>query len=148
MNTENIDFDIEFVFLDVSEFPFPEQYTREWILGLIKQEGKTPGMLNFIFCTDAYLIEINKRFLKHDEFTDIVTFDYSEDFDNISGDIYISIDRVKENAKRFEASFDIELHRVLAHGVLHIVGFKDKELNEKKIMTQKENQYLELIDFL
>jgi rRNA maturation RNase YbeY len=148
LDLENFDFTIDFIFLDITKFPFPEKHTREWILQLINTEGKVPGILNFIFCTDSFLLDINKQYLDHDEYTDIVTFDYSKEFNNVSGDVYISIERIEENAQSFNNEFIDELHRVLAHGVLHIIGYKDKNTSDKKIMTEKENHYLRLIDFL
>ncbi len=138
---------ITFVFQDIDLFPFPEDKFRKWIFDVINSERKTPGMLNYILCSDAYLLEMNKTYLSHDTLTDIITFDYSEDFGDISGDIFISIERVEENAKQFEVEFIHELSRVLAHGVLHICGYKDKTTRQKQTMREKENHYLELIDF-
>lgn len=141
-------YSIEFAFNKISEFPFPEDDIRKWILAIIHNEKKIPGEINFIFCDDDFIYEINKQYLDHDTFTDIITFDYSEDFGNISGDIYISVDRVKENAGQFKVSFLEELARVVAHGILHIIGYKDKSSEEARIMRGKENDYLQIIDFL
>lgn len=141
-------YSIEFAFNKISEFPFPEENIRKWILAIIHNENKVPGELNFIFCDDDFIYEINKKYLDHDTFTDIITFDYSEDFGNISGDIYMSMDRVQDNANQYDVSFLEELARVIAHGVLHIIGYKDKTAEETRIMREKENDYLQIIDFL
>lgn len=117
---------------------------KSWIVQTIELEKNVLGDLNYIFCSDTYLHKINLEYLKHDTFTDIITFDYSEN-KNISGDIFISIDRIKENANKFKQSFDNELNRVLIHGVLHLLGYKDKSLTDKKIMRAKEDFYLSLL---
>jgi probable rRNA maturation factor len=139
---------IEFIFQDVNEFPFPDNNFRKWIFNIIVNEKKEPGFLNYIFCSDDYLLKVNQEYLNHDTLTDIITFDYSEDFGNISGDIFISIDRIKENSILYNVDFLIELARILGHGVLHICGYKDKTRTQKAIMRSKENHYLDLIDFL
>ncbi len=95
--------------------------------------------LNYIFCDDAYLLQINKQFLNHDTLTDIITFDLSDSDDVLSGEIYISTDRVKENADKFGVSYNEELHRVIFHGALHLCGFKDKSGADKKIMREQED---------
>lgn len=119
---------------------------RSWIQNSIIQMGKTPGEINYVFCSNPYILEINKKFLNHDYTTDIITFDYSEQ-SLINGEIYISIDEVKENAKHFKVSFQDELHRVLIHGVLHLAGFKDKSASDQKIMRSQEDYYLSLRTF-
>lgn len=120
-----------------------KQNLRRWIGDTIKAEGyKKIGELNFIFCDDAYLLEINKQYLDHDTYTDIVTFDSSEDEDTIAGDIFISVERTAENAAKFSVSERDELHRVIIHGVLHLCGFLDKDKVDKERMTAKENEYL------
>ena len=111
---------------------------------LIEDQNKEEGELNLVFCSDEYLLEINKKHLNHDYYTDIITFDYSEE-NKISGDLLISIDRVKENAKTFSVSFIHELNRVVIHGVLHLCGYKDKTEEEKKQMRNLENKYLKTI---
>ncbi len=108
---------------------------------LIENENKKEGEINFIFCSDNYLLDMNKTYLKHDYFTDVITFDYCEN-EILSGDIFISIDRIKENAKLYNVSFNQELHRVMIHGLLHLVGYNDKTDEEQKEMTDKENEYL------
>lgn len=116
---------------------------RTWIADTIKSEGfKRIGELSFIFCSDEYLLEINEQYLNHDTYTDIVTFDSSEDEAVIAGDIFISVERIRENASKFGVSERDEMHRVIIHGVLHLCGFMDKEKEEKDLMTAKENEYL------
>lgn len=99
--------------------------------------------MSYIFVSDEKLLEVNKQFLSHDYYTDIITFDYVED-NVISGDIYISIDRIKENAKKFNVTFDNELHRVIIHGVLHLLGYKDHNPKDEKQMRKEENEALQL----
>ena len=120
-----------------------KQKLRQWIATTVANEGGgRVGELNFIFCSDAYLLEINKKYLDHDTYTDIVTFDSSEKDGVIAGDIFISIDRTKENASKFDVSERDELHRVIIHGVLHLCGYLDKKKEDKALMTEKENEYL------
>jgi probable rRNA maturation factor len=116
---------------------------RNWVRSILAQEGKRFGDISYVFCTDAYLLKMNIEYLKHDTLTDIITFDYSEN-GKLAGDIFISIERVIENAKSFSVSVDEELARVLAHGVLHLSGFKDKKPDDKKLMRTKEDFYLRL----
>ena len=118
---------------------------RKWLKNVIQQEGLTLGEINYIFCTDSALLEINEEFLDHHDYTDIITFSLSENFNIIRGEIYISIDRVKENSIINKVSFYNELSRVLVHGVLHLVGFDDHTKQEKKIMRSKEDYYLDLL---
>ena len=99
--------------------------------------------LNYVFCTDDYLLEMNKQYLSHNTFTDIITFDLSESKDALMGEVYISVDRVRENAEKFEVSYNDELHRVLFHGALHLCGFKDKKEADQKIMRKNENSCIE-----
>jgi rRNA maturation RNase YbeY len=114
---------------------------KRFIEYIFKKEKKQLSSLNYIFCSDKKLLEINQSFLNHDFFTDIITFDLSED-ENICAEIYISVDRVKENSKTLKASFTSELHRVLFHGVLHLCGYKDKTKAEKQKMREKEEYYI------
>jgi rRNA maturation RNase YbeY len=116
---------------------------RKWINATILSEDKTPGDINYIFCSDRYLLELNRSALDHDYYTDIITFDYCEG-ELISGDLFISIDRVEDNAKDIGTAFIDELHRVMIHGVLHLCGYKDKSQKEEKIMREKEDYYLNL----
>ena len=117
--------------------------TSNWIQRCLEKENRAIRSLNFVFCTDVNLRRRNIRYLNHHTFTDIITFDQSED-QLIEGEIYISIDRVKENAINFNVSFEDELHRVIIHGVLHLVGYGDKTKSEKTLMRKKEDAYLSL----
>jgi rRNA maturation RNase YbeY len=112
-----------------------------WIEKSIEKEKRIPGDINIIICSDDYLYEMNINYLKHDTFTDIITFDYSEE-NSVSGDLFISIERVRENAKKFSGRVENELHRVIIHGILHLCGYDDKTDEEKGKMRQKENDYL------
>lgn len=113
----------------------------QWISSSITDEGFKEGELNYIFCSDDYLLELNIKHLKHNTLTDVISFDYTMG-KLISGDIFISIDRVKENAKLFDVSFNDELHRVIIHGILHYCGYNDKSKEDKILMRSKENYYL------
>jgi probable rRNA maturation factor len=115
---------------------------RNWIRDSLKHEGQKLKELNFIFCSDAYLLEINEKFLRHSTYTDIITFDTSEGDGFIHGDIFISIERVFDNAAKYRVNKTDELHRVMIHGVLHLAGYGDKSKAAKEIMTAKENEYL------
>ena len=117
---------------------------KSFIEKLFKREKKQLLNLNYIFCSDDYLLEINKQYLKHDFYTDIITFGLSEPNEPISAEIYISVDRVKENARQFNTSFKREMHRVLFHGALHLCGYKDKKKEEVLLMRQMEEKYLNL----
>ena len=114
---------------------------RNWVNSILQGEGKRLGDIVFVFCSDDYLTSLNEKFLNHDTLTDIITFDYSEK-DKLSGDICISIERVRENSVNFNTSFDEELGRVMAHGILHLAGYKDKRPNDQVLMRHKEDQYL------
>ncbi|MDP2890961.1 MAG: rRNA maturation RNase YbeY [Bacteroidota bacterium] len=131
----------------IEDVPAPKIQKRKitsWIKETVISEGKTLGDISFVFCSDDYLLEVNKQYLNHDYFTDIITFDYVED-GVISGDIFISCDRVKENASAFKTGFENELLRIVIHGVLHLLGYKDKSKKDKLLMTQKEDFYLALL---
>jgi rRNA maturation RNase YbeY len=117
---------------------------KAWLKDAAKAEGFTIGELNYIFCSDAYLLDINQKYLGHDTLTDIVTFDNSEDPKMIEGDIFISIERVRENAIKFDTE-DSELKRVMVHGLLHLAGYKDKDKAQKELMRNKENEHLKNI---
>jgi len=136
----NSDFEILFHTESISFSLVNEEAIRLWILDTISNEDKANGNLNFIFCNDEYLHKINLEHLNHDTYTDIITFQLR--YDRIEGDIFISIDRVKENAELFKVSFDKELMRVIIHGVLHLIGYKDKSPDEVQLMRQKEDFYL------
>lgn len=119
-----------------------QSHVESWIADTAKAENSAAGDINIILCHDDYIVEINKEYLNHDYATDIITFDNSTP-EAISGELFISIDTVKENAKRFETDFESELHRVIIHGVLHLLGYKDKSDEEQAEMTRKEDLYLE-----
>jgi rRNA maturation RNase YbeY len=115
--------------------------TTNWLKSVIFNYQKVVGEISFIFCTDSQLLEINKTYLKHFYFTDVITFNYNLN-KVINGDIYISVDRISENAHIFGVSFENELYRVMVHGVLHLLGFKDKTKDEEKKMRELENFHL------
>lgn len=116
---------------------------RSWLTNLIQSEGLVLGEVNIIFTSDPYLLAMNKQYLQHDYYTDVITFDYSEN-KLISGDVFISIDMVRTNAKTFKNRYLDEVWRVCAHGVLHLCGYVDKETEDKVLMTSKEDYYLSL----
>ena len=132
---------INFYYEDVSDLHLNKKKLRDWFKFSIKAEGKKVGEISFIFCSDSYLLDMNKQYLDHDYYTDIITFDYVQD-GIISGDIYISVDRISENADIFQVSFEEELNRIMIHGVMHLCGYADKLESEKLLMTQKEDYYL------
>ncbi len=140
MDNEKIIFNYEEIDFSLQE----EKLIIDWINKTVLEEKKQLGDISYIFCSDKYLLNINKQYLNHDYFTDIVTFDYTED-NSISGDIFISIDTIEENRKKFKTTFDNELHRVIIHGILHLVGYNDKTDEEQKVMTEKENYYLSIL---
>ncbi len=131
---------LNFYFEKIEPFTI-EKSIEDWIEKTILIEEKKAGDISFIFCSNDYLLSINKEYLNHHYYTDVITFDYVED-DLISGDIFISTEMVEENAQEFNVSFQNELNRVMIHGVLHLIGYKDKTESEKKLMTKKEDQYL------
>ena len=122
-----------------------EEQLTNWVVNCIESNAFKVGEINYIFCDDAYLHKLNVEFLEHDTLTDIISFDNTMG-KLISGDIFISVDRVKENASIFNTSFNDELYRVMIHGVLHYLGFKDKTEEEKSIMRKQENQYLSVLN--
>ncbi len=133
--------EINYFFEEIKEFNTGIK-TTDWISQTIINEGKTVGEINIIFCNDEYLLKINQEHLTHDYYTDIITFDYSEN-NLISGDLFISKDRVEENAEEYKVSFENELNRVIIHGILHLIGYNDKSESEIKEMRTKENYYLD-----
>jgi probable rRNA maturation factor len=137
---------LSFFFEEVRFVKLPKEVLQNNIEFLIKNENKYPGDVSVIFCSDDYLLKINEQYLNHDYYTDIVTFDYVEN-SVISGDLFISVDRVEENAGQLGVSFDEELYRVIFHGILHLCGFKDKTNAEKEMMREKEDFYLEKAGF-
>ncbi len=122
-----------------------EEQMARWITFVIQNEGFNEGGINYIFCDDEYLLKLNVEFLKHETLTDIISFDYSMGKE-INGDVYISIERVKDNANDYEVDFNTELARVMVHGILHYCGYKDKDEADAKIMRSKENYYMKQID--
>jgi probable rRNA maturation factor len=118
--------------------------TASWIKAVIKKEKATLSEINYVFCSDKYLLTLNQQFLRHNTLTDIITFNTSDQKGVLSADIYISIDRVKENTEKFNVLFQDEIHRVMIHGVLHLLGFKDKKPAEKALMRKKEEACLSL----
>jgi probable rRNA maturation factor len=133
---------IQFFSEDFNFTPKSKGKLRRWMTSVIKSEKKTPWYINYIFCSDEYLLELNRCYLKHETLTDIITFPFLEENENISGDIFISIPRVKENAEKFGQNIETELHRVMVHGILHLLGYKDKSKTEKARMRAKENESL------
>jgi probable rRNA maturation factor len=121
---------------------------RQWIKDTIVAEGYKLSELTYVFCSDAYLLQINQQYLQHDTYTDIITFDNSEQEGRVIGDIFISIERIRENAVKFNVSETDELHRVIIHGVLHLLGYTDKTAVSKENMTQKEDLYLSKRTFI
>lgn len=133
-----IHFNYEFHF-QLSE----ERVYSRWAEACCKEEGYDLGEVHFIFCDDAYLLRMNQDYLAHDYLTDIITFDYVEG-KMLSGDIFISIERVRENAELYRATFDEELRRVMAHGLLHLMGYKDKSKKDEELMRSKEDEKLKM----
>ncbi len=138
--------DINFFFEDIQPFSIQKNHIEKYIKELISNEVKKCGEISIVFTSDNYLLEMNKEYLNHDYFTDIITFDYVEN-DLISGDLFISFDRLKENAEKFNIEVVREVYRVVFHGILHLTGYNDKTDEEQKIMTEKENFYLGKVDF-
>lgn len=125
--------------------PQNELWVKKWITEVVNRRGKTVGNINYLFCDDEYLLSVNQQYLQHDTFTDIITFDYCVG-SLVSGDILISVERVSENATLFGASFEQELHRVVIHGVLHLLGQGDKSKQEAAEMRRQEADALKLWD--
>ena len=135
---------IEFFNEDI-DFKLPAtESIKSWLHQVILHEHHNLGHLNFIFCSDDYLLQINGQYLNHHYHTDVITFDLSESDPEITGDIFVSIDRVKSNAKTLEVEFMDELRRVMVHGVLHLLGYDDKSALQKQEMRKKEEAYLSL----
>lgn len=120
-----------------------EDLYSDWIESIVKSEGKILGEINYIFCDDEYLHQINVQYLDHDTLTDIISFDYTEG-DIISGDIFLSVERVQDNANDFQVSFEEELKRVMSHGVLHYCGYKDKSEADEQLMRTKEEEKIQM----
>ena len=116
---------------------------NRWLKMVAGSEIRKIGDINVIFCSDNYILDVNMKYLQHDYFTDIITFDYCEG-QVLSGDLFISVDSVRENSIEFGTDFEEELHRVIVHGVLHLIGYDDHTEEDKKVMRQKENYYLQM----
>lgn len=121
-----------------------QEAVSEWIRAVARSYGKKTGEISYIFCSDEKILEVNRQYLQHDYYTDIITFDYTEG-NKISGDLFISLDTVKTNAEAFHASYNEELHRTLIHGVLHLCGINDKGPGEREIMEAHENKALAML---
>ena len=124
---------------------FNKTIVSNWLNNCIQDLDYKTGEISIIFCSDDYLLDINKKYLNHDYFTDIITFNYNEK-NTIIGDLFISIDRVRENAKELKVDFNNELFRVIIHGVLHLCGYNDKTQDQQKEIRAKEDEFLDLID--
>ena len=129
------------------DFPkIKKRTTIKWIKSIADKYGKQIGDICYLFCTDEKILEVNKQFLNHDFYTDIITFDYSEK-NKIAGDIFISLDTVLSNSQKYQTTYDEELHRVIIHGILHLCGLKDKSEDEIKEMRKAEEEALSMLDF-
>lgn len=118
---------------------------RNWVKQVAQLHGKRVGEISYIFCDDEKILEVNRQYLQHDYYTDIITFDYTVG-DKVSGDLFISLDTVRTNAEQFEQPYERELHRVIIHGILHLCGINDKGPGEREIMEQHENEALDLLN--
>jgi len=132
---------IDFQFINKEIPGFNSEFFILSLTNLLNKEAKTLGEISIIFVSDSYLLEMNQKYLNHDYYTDIITFDYCE-MNIVSGDLFISVDRVQENADTFNVDVLTEIHRVIIHGVLHLCGYKDKTEEEERLMLELENKYL------
>lgn len=133
-------------FTEDTPYTLPQkQATRQWLKNQAAQEGFAIGELNYIFCSDEYLLQVNRDYLDHDYYTDIITFDNSEEDDKIEGDIFISVDRVADNAQQLGIPVEQEMRRVLAHGLLHLCGYGDKSPEEAQQMRSKEEEWMKAL---
>ena len=132
-----------FSFVDVSFDFFDEKLIKAWIVNSITEEGSSIGLLTYVFCKDNYLQEINHKYLKKSYLTDVIAFAY-DDFEGVSGDVFISVDRVRENAILYKKENLNEMSRVMLHGALHLIGYNDKTKEQKEEMTRIEDKYLSL----
>ena len=133
---------VQFYFLDRKPTLKERTRLKQFIEGLFEKEKKTLGSLSYIFCSDEHLLAINKDFLKHDFYTDVITFNLSSSKTETEGEVYLSVDRIKDNAKQLAVSFKEEMHRVIFHGALHLCGYKDKKKEDILLMRKKEEDYL------
>ncbi|MBP6429063.1 MAG: rRNA maturation RNase YbeY [Bacteroidales bacterium] len=132
---------VSFNFVETKDILSQKNKIKAWIKSVVEKKGMKVGDISYIFCKDEYLLNINKTYLNHDYFTDIISFDYS-DKDKVAGDLFISIDRVLDNSKSLNQEFEQELYRVIIHGVLHLLGLKDKTEKEEKEMRKAEEECL------
>ncbi|MEE9361909.1 MAG: rRNA maturation RNase YbeY [Cellulophaga sp.] len=132
----NYNYEVDFKLTEESKY-------TDWVDLVISKEAHELGEITFIFCTDEYLLKINQNYLKHDTYTDIITFDYTENR-TVSADVFISLDRVRENAVKFKITSDQEMLRVMVHGVLHLLGYKDKTTSDTEMMREKEEEMMQL----
>jgi len=137
---------LEIYYEDIQPLKTQNKTIKKYLKLLITSELKEFGEITLVFCSDSYLLDINKKYLNHNYFTDIITFNYVNE-NIISGDLFISIDRIRENANEYGITVVNELYRVIFHGVLHLIGYNDKTDDEKKIMREKEDYYLKKVDF-
>jgi len=138
---------IEFISEDITFPSIDSTKLEKWILHIIRNHNLFLGSLTILFCSDKYILEANRKFLNHDYYTDIITFDYCENR-NVSGDLLISLDTVLSNSKQYEVDFLDELHRVIIHGILHLVGFDDKTAEARAIIREEENKSLFILQTL
>lgn len=132
---------ISFNFVETKDILSKKNKIKAWIKSVVEKRGMKVGDISYIFCKDEYLLDINQNYLNHDDFTDIISFDYS-DKDKVAGDLFISVERVMENAQNLNQEFEQELYRVIIHGVLHLLGFKDKTKAQEKEMRKTEEECL------
>ena len=118
-----------------------KQFNNKWLRMVAESDIKRIGDISIIFCSDNYILDINMKYLQHDYFTDVITFDYCEG-DKLSGDLFISVDTVRENAKLYNTDFNDELNRVMVHGILHLIGYDDHSQKDKQLIRKKEDYYL------
>lgn len=138
---------ISYFFEDTNFIFKGKALNNKWLRIVAESEIRRLGQISIIFCSDNYILDINQRYLQHDYFTDIITFDYCED-DRLSGDLFISVDSVRENAIEYGTSFNDELNRVMVHGILHLIGYDDHSDEDIKQMRSKENYYLSLRELM
>jgi probable rRNA maturation factor len=143
--SSNVKPTVNFHFLEGASFTLSQRRAlKDFIVSIFKKEKTPLEELNYIFCSDDYLLAINRQYLKHDYYTDIITFGLSGKGEAVNGEIYISVDRVRENARDYTASLSREMHRVIFHGALHLCGYKDKKKQEEELMRKMEEKYLKL----
>lgn len=138
---------IDFNFENIDPIELDFDRISDWISQIVSRETKSLGDLTYIFCDDEYILDVNRQYLDHDYYTDIITFDYSEG-GIVSGDLFISLDTVRSNSELFSTPFLQELHRVIIHGVLHLCGYKDKSEEDECLMREKENEALRFINMV